>query len=249
MSRTKKRSGNKSPIKKYIEYKAGAGVFRYYDKSSEDYVELDSIEKLIILDVRYSITGFNSEHKAGIVSNMVSSLGDELSVCVYKNRKKIDIVDGFYTDIKTEIREADGKFTQNVIGLLDLGDGNELVNVQLSGAGNSSWISFTDEYPNEDFYNYAVTLKRGTLSKSGEDNKPVPVTKNEEKALDLKLQKNPRAVRPVWFYTIEFKVDDLTEEQSKLATEEDEKLQAYFEGGNTKESESEEEDEMDDLPF
>ena len=45
-----------------------------------------------------------------------------------------------------------------------------------------------------------------------------------------KLKKNPMANKPVWFYTVGFDIEDLTEEEISLAEEQDKKLQEYFEG-------------------
>lgn len=246
MSRTRRNSKGVSPIKKYIEFKGGEGIFQYYDKETKENITLESLDGLIVLDVRYSIGGYSKAYNAGINSNMVTSIGrDVLSVAVWENGKRNEVAKGVYKDIKPKLAKLSGaKFTQNVIALLDLGDGYEVVNVQLSGVGNSSWIEFNDKH-GEAIYDYAITMKRGMLSKLDKDNKMVAVTKKEEGELDKKLSKNPRAPRPVWFYTIEFEERELTEEEADLAIDEDEKLQNYF-NSNTKNTDSVSDDDVEE---
>ena len=229
MSRTKKRSGGSSPIKRFVRYSGGTGSFSYYDKAAEETVELEKLD-VIVLDVRSSITGFYEEKKASISSNMVLDTKKEpFKVIAFANKKPIEIADGLYATIKPELAKVGGKFTSNIIGLVDFGDGWEVTNIQLSGVALNSWIEFTTEHDNNSYYDYLVTFKKGLLSKR-DNGKNVPVTQKEEEALDAKLKKNPRAPKPVWFYTVGFDIEDLTDEQIQLAEEEDAKLQEYFEG-------------------
>ena len=93
------------------------------------------------------------------------------------------------------------------------------------------------------------------------------MTEKEEKDLDAKLKKNPRAPRPIWFYVLDFKTLPLTEDDIEMATEQDIKVQKYFEGFTDKKKveatddseeqedyeqtapEDDEEDDKDSLPF
>lgn len=264
MSRTKKRGGGSSPIKRFVRYSGGTGSFSYYDKATEETVELDTLD-VIVLDVRSSITGFYEEKKASISSNMVLDTKKEpFKVIAFANKKPIEIAEGLYATIKPEVAKVGGKFTSNIIGLVDFGDGWEVTNIQLSGVALNSWIEFTTEHDNNSYYDYLITFKKGLLSKR-DNGKNVPVTQKEEEALDAKLKKNPRAPKPVWFYTVGFDIEDLTDEQIELAEEEDTKLQEYFEGVSsapTKEGgketstekvtdapEPSDDEEEDDLPF
>jgi hypothetical protein len=259
MSRTKKRGGSKSPITKYISFSGSTGTFKYWDKNKKENVELDEIS-IILLDTRASITGFNENLGVGITSNMVVNTNkEELKVVSFVNGKPNVLAEGLYADdVKPKLKNFGGKFTQNVICLADVGDGLEVVNLQLTGVALGSWIELVSNHPNDGLDDYLITLKRGVLSvrEKGEN---VAVTPAQEKALDAKLKKNPRAHRPVWFYVLDSTLEDLTEEQVELAIEEDEKLQAYFESlaGNVSEknndvdtdSSPEEDEEPDDLPF
>lgn len=266
MSRTKRKGGNASPIKKYIQFSGSTGEFSYYDKENKERVEVDTVE-IIVLDVRASITGFDSSTKAQITSNMVAETGTEiLKVSSWKDGKSNDIAEGLYKDIKDKVKVAGGKFTTNVICLCDVtGEGREICNIQFQGSSLNGWINFIDTLERGGEYDNVITISKGALSKL--DGKVfAPVTAKEEKDLDDKLKKNARAPRPIWFYVLKFDVEPLTDEEAELAAEEDEILQEYFQGyatastakgSNNDEAEEkvqtkpadDEEEEKDDLPF
>lgn len=261
MSRTNRRSGSKSPIGRYLSFSGSTGLFSFYDKDAKDNVELDSLS-LIVLDVRASITGYNSGAKASISSNMVENIGsDVLTVQMWKDGKRQLIAEGVYKDIKSTVKDAGGKFTTNVIALADVGDGRgeQIVNLQLTGSSLNGWIEFVKGLDAGGEYDNAITITKGALSKVDGD-ALVPVTKKEEDALMAKLKKNPRAKQPIWFYVLAFETTELTEEEADRATEQDGTLQAYFGASapTTKETtdsadqdapEDVEEDDKDDLPF
>lgn len=239
MSRTKPRTtGGSNPIRKYVNFSGTEGVFKYWDKDKKENVVLESIE-VTVLDVRNSISGYCEAESCGITSNLVGNTSKEdLTVSLIQEGKLKQIAKGLYKDIKNEVVKYGGKFTNNILCLADLGEGEEVINIQLSGVGLTSWIEFTSK--NTDFYDMKITLGQGTLSKREKGN-TVAVTKEEEKELDAKLKKNPRAPRPVWFYTVGFETVDLTDEEIDKATEEDKKLQAYFEAGASEDEEVKEE--------
>lgn len=228
MSRTKKRGGTKSPIKKYVSFGGRTGLFSYYDKDKKENVEFESLD-IILLDVKSSVTGYIESLGANMSSNLINNSKTEpFKVIAFSKGKVHNIEEGLWADIKPKIGAA-GKFTANILALSDLGNGLELVNVQLSGIGLTSWIGLKEKYPNDQLDDYKITIKRGVLSKR-EGGKVVPVTKKEEDELIAKIKKNPRTPQPVWFYTVEFDVVDLTEEETDLAIAADEELQAYFDG-------------------
>lgn len=267
MSRTRRRSASTSPIKKWISFSGSTGLFSYFDKSvgeNGERVELESLS-LIVLDVRASVTGYNETKKSQISSNMIANPNDDiLTVVGFANKNKYEIATGIYKDIKEAVKKEKGKYTQNIIGLADLGNGHEVVCLQVNGSALNSWINFTQLHPNDGYYDFEITFNKGALSKVDGD-EFVPVTKKEEKELDAKLAKNPRAPRPVWFYLMEMSVEDLTEDQIDMAVEEDEKLQEYFSSNSTEdkkgksngdkssteqeEEEDDDEEDGDDLPF
>lgn len=264
MSRTQRRSGGSSPIKRYLRYSGATGLFNYWDKDAQETVEVESIT-LTILDVKSSISGYMESKGAQISSNMVTDMSTEpMKVVAFANKKPYDIAEGLYKDIKEKVtaKEVGGKFTANIIGLADVGFGEEIVNLQLAGVALGSWIDFTNEYPNDSFYDYKVTLVKGDLSKRS-GGETVSVSEKEEEALEAKIKKNPKTPRPVWFYVIDLSVEDLSEAEIEKAIKSDEKLQEYFgavkEAPTTKEDSTANvtgaseptatEEEEDDLPF
>ena len=264
MSRTKRSGGTTSPIKKYLQFSGSTGIFSYYDKEAKERVELDELE-IVVLDVRASITGYDSATKAQFTSNLVAETGKEiLKVVSWKDNKPTNVAEGLYKEIKDAVKSAGGKFTTNVICLCDVGNGQEICNLQVQGASLNGWINFMDTLDRGEEYDKVITISRGALSKLDGKNF-VAVTDKEEKALDAKLKKNPRAPQPIWFYVLQFDTEDLSEEQVDMATEEDEKVQKYFVslGGDTAKKESEvveeevvyeeeevqEEGDVDNVPF
>lgn len=240
MSRTRKRMGTSSPITKYVSFSAGTGMFSYYDKEAKERVEFETLT-IIPLDLRYSVTGYSDSMRGSISSNMVKSSGkEEMNVFVFTNKSKTDLASGLYKDIKDKVNKAGGKYTANILALADVGDGEELINLQLSGISLSSWMDFQSEHPNDGYYDYSITITKGQLSKRA-DGETVPVTKKEEAALEEKLKKNARAPRPVWFYLLSFDTVELTSDELERATEEDEKLQEYFDSASSKSEDTEEE--------
>jgi len=146
MSRTQRRGGNTSPIKRYLDFRGSTGTFTYYDKDKRERVELEQLE-LIVLDVRASVSGFDSDTSAQITSNLVAETGkDILKVVSWKDKKVTNIAEGLYKDIKDTVKAAGGKFTTNVICLCDVtGEGEEICNVQFQGSSLNGWINFIEE--------------------------------------------------------------------------------------------------------
>lgn len=258
MSRTNRRGGAASPIKRYLSFSGNTGLFSYYDKEEGGNVELEELS-LIVLDVRASVTGYNSGAKASISSNMVAEIGNNpLVVQSWKDGKKQLIAEGLYKDIKPVVKEAGGKFTTNVIALADVGDGNgeQVVNLQLSGSALNGWIEFVNGLDTGGEYDNRITIKKGALSKvDGKDF--VPVDKEEEEELMAKIKKNPRTKQPIWFYVLSFSTKELTEDETERAVAQDDSLQKYFGASSPKSNtpteadapEDSEEEDKDGLPF
>ena len=226
MSRTNRRGGKVSPIKKYLSFSGNTGEFSYYDKTKKENVVVDDLS-IVLLDVRSSITGYNSTSKSSITSNMVADVSKEVfEVSSWKDGKKNVLVEGLYSDIKGKVKTVGGKFTANIIALADVGQGEEIVNIQFSGSSLNGWIEFRNGLKGAE-YDSRIDIFKGSLSKVDGDGF-TPVTPKEEKALMAKLKKNPRAKQPIWFYVLGFSTTDLTEEEVEAANEQDELLQSYF---------------------
>lgn len=243
MSRTNRRSGGggKSPIKKYIGYNASTGSIFYYDKVARREVDIKAL-RLHLLDARSSITGFSVATGGNVSSNMVkSSVDEELKVSVWSDGKGSTVVEGLYKDIKDDIKKVNGKFTRNMIGVADVGDGMEMVNLQLTGAILNMYIDFENSLKDKtnDLYNNAIEVKFGKLVKKAKGGY-APVTKKEEDELTAILKKNARAPQPVWFYEMEFTLVDMDADLESELDDADIELQGYF--GSVKKAKEEDAD-------
>lgn len=273
MSRTRKSSGGNSPVKRYISFSGSNGKVKYFDKqnpnaNSKGQVELDNLD-FILLDVKSSISGYNEKTESGISSNLVNPM--EIKKVPLNVKTKMDgkfgtFVEGLYDDIKDKVGSIGGKFTTNLFALADVGEGMEIVRIELNGSSLTPWIELMDKIEDEDddVYNHVISISQGTLMKRGKG-KNVKVTKKEVDDFKKALAKDSLTPRPVWFYTPEFSISDLSEEDAELAVEADNVLQEYFDKVNGVESETmavkesstaespqpapETEDEYDDLPF
>lgn len=237
MSRTKKRTGSNSPVKRYLSFAGGKGKIKFYDKEDEraddkGNVYLDELD-FIVLDIKSSISGYNEKASAGISSNLIDPYSTKK--VPFTVRTKVDgkygvFTEGLYDDIKDVVSKIGGKFTTNIFALADVGDGNglQLVRLELNGAGLSPWIEFTNKLENdEDIYDLQVTVKQGQLC-TRKKGKTVKVSDAEYKKIVAAIQKDPLAERPVLFYEPQFAGVELAEEEADMAIEADEKLQAYF---------------------
>lgn len=247
MSRTKKTTGTNSPVKKYLSFKGSKGQLAYYDKNSSEEdknVYLDSVD-FIVLDVKSSVSGFYEAEAASITSNMLDpySVGKEPFIVKTKVRGTFgEFAKGIWKDIKAEVDAIGGKFTSNIFALADVGDGMEIVKIDLSGAALTPWIEYQNELGSSDeIYDQKITMSKGQLC-TRKKGKTVPVSDDEYNKVLAALKKNPLAERPVWFYESKFEGEALTEELADLATENDEVLQDYFDGLSSKEDKPEEEE-------
>lgn len=267
MSRTNPSGSSSSPVQKYISFKGSTGQLRYYDKDSTEEdknVYLDSLN-FVVLDVKASISGFNENESCGINSNLLDQydLGKkEFIVKTKVNGSFGEFARGLYRDIKDKAFSIGGKFTTNIFALADVGEGMEIVRIDLSGASLGPWIEYSQNLEDgQDLYKVQFTIKKGILCgrKNGENHE---VSDAEYKKVLAKLKKDPMASKPVWFYTSAFESTVMTDEMSKLADDGDKSLQEYFKGfSDVKEIEVTDAEEVkeesrpsaggepDDLPF
>jgi len=265
MSRTSKDTGASSPVKKYVSFSGSTGKLRYFDKeSTEDdkYVYFDSID-FVVLDTKASISGFNENESCGINSNLLNQfeLGkNDFVVKTKVNGSFGEFARGKYKDIKDKCFAIGGRFTTNIFALADLGDGQEIVRIELSGSSLGPWIDFESKLEKgTSIYDYKVTIKTGALC-GRKNGKTYEVSKEEYNKVVSALKKDPMAQKPVWFYVSAFEANNIVEETVHLANDADEVLQAYLDSAPSVDAKEVEEVEVvepetvtagdvDDLPF
>lgn len=172
-----------NPCKKFIEFKGDNGIFQYWDKEAKKNVQLKTPVSFIVLDELSTISGFSEAFQAGIYSNEVKSLQNQvLNVRCFKGNLSII---GKYAEIKDAIAKAKGKFCKSVYAALIHGDDLELVNFQLKGISFSSWLE-----KEVDLSLNAVTINRFTDGKKGKVEFKIPVYE----ALPIKRELMEKAV-------------------------------------------------------
>jgi hypothetical protein len=233
MSRTQKTGTSNSPVRKYLSFKGSKGQLAYYDKDSKEddkNVYLDSLD-FVLLDIKSSITGFNESSSSQISSNLLEpySVGKEPFIVKTKINGSYGVIaQGIWKEIKAEVDGIGGKFTSNVFAIADVGQGMEIVRIELSGAGLTPWINFQSELSNSDeAYDKVITIKRGKLC-TRRKGKTEAITEDEYKKILTDIKKNPLATRPVLFYEPAFQGSDLSEDLADLAVQNDAILQKYF---------------------
>ena len=225
MSRTSRATGSSSPIKRYVDFKPGPGVFRYYDKEASKNVDIPSMD-IIILDVLASVTGWYEGDSGGtqISSNMVKNISnDVLTVRANKNKnfsKPITLHEGIYD--KAAIKMFDGKYTTNIICLADFddGEGRVMTRIQLSGYSVKTWTDYVSDNPYEAYLEHEINMVKGKQQKKGS-------TK---------------------FHGLVFKNNELSAELGEIADKADAEFQEYFEGSPISESLTETSTEQSDNP-
>lgn len=167
-----------NPCKKFIEFKADIGVFRYWDKDKKDNVELPYPLSFIVLDELATITGFCDQTQSGIYSNEVRNLtNNTLNVRTFKGGLKVI---GKYADIKADISNLGGKFCKSVYVALINGGDVELANFQLKGISFKSWLD-----KDVDITKNAVIVSECTDGQKGRVKYKVPLFKSEPVKKDV----------------------------------------------------------------
>lgn len=155
MSLSKPRT-NASPVQRRFELKLAVGAASYYDTEAKNNVTItgpagawadgttypaDPEFKFIVLDTLSFVGGYNDSTESGIWSNEIRSTRDEkLTV---RTRKGI-LVEGYYADIKDQIKSDGGKFGNSVYIAYQDGGEWKLGNLKLIGAGVSAWFDFKE---------------------------------------------------------------------------------------------------------
>lgn len=120
------------------------GAVTYYDKESEENINVPLPFSFIVLDELATITGFHEPSQSGYWSNEVrNTLTDELVV----RRKDGIVARGLYGKISEKIKAQGAKYAVSCyIAFKD--DTGELVigNMKIAGAALSAWLDFKKKF-------------------------------------------------------------------------------------------------------
>lgn len=131
----------KNPAVKFIEFKGESGIFQYFDKEIGKNIPLSFPIFFIVLDELHTVRGFNQRLKAGVFSNEIRSIkNDIMNVRVFKSDIKLV---GVWDSIKDEVNRIQGHYSKSVYAaLIKSRTDVELVNFQMHGASRSPWFEF-----------------------------------------------------------------------------------------------------------
>lgn len=130
-------TSTKSPAKFFLRVKSG--TVNYYDKESQENVNVPVPLSFIVLDQLATVKGWSDGDQSGYWSNEVKSSGnDALTVRTSKGVKAT----GIWRDIKTSPFLAGAKFNASVYIATKGRDGLEIQNISFSGASLNAWIEF-----------------------------------------------------------------------------------------------------------
>lgn len=187
MSLSQERPTN--PATRFLEVKSGK--VSYYDKESQENVEVPTPLEFIVLDQLATIKGWSDADESGYWSNEVRSVGrDPLTVRTSKGAKET----GLWRDIKGSPNVAGARYHASIYLAHKSTDGLAIANLSLKGAALNAWIEFTQK---NRLGNVKVVLSGWADGKKGAVTYKVPVfeavplgedEKAEAKELDKELQ-------------------------------------------------------------
>lgn len=184
MSRSKPNITN-NPCSWWLEWDGKEGNLRYYDKDKKQNIPVSVPFTFMWIENLTKITGWSDRDKAGIYSNEVRNLFDEvLTVKVYGGGV---IAQGYSAEIKDAVKARGGKFTASVyIGYKD-NDELKLGNISFKGAALNAWINFFNDKKTE-AHQSAITIASYEEGQKGSVSYRVPVFKLHEASDEMNAQ-------------------------------------------------------------
>lgn len=229
MSRTNRVEAPTNPIQRYISFRGKEGCFAYWDKEQEANQKFTTLE-IALIDVRHSVTGYHEMSQGIVSSNMISEINKEsLEVRLWNKGNSTVIAKGNYKQIKDEVRGYGGKYTQNLICLVEIQEQLEVCCVQLNGSSLGNWIEFRNRANQDKIYDNWIELKQGSLCKR-EKGQNISLTPEQTSKILNQIQASPLGSHPILFYNVEVALgSSLNSIVAAKADEADRQLQAYFE--------------------
>lgn len=129
-----------NPALRFLKVKSGA--VSYWDKESQENVNVPTPLEFIVLDQLATIKGWSDQDESGYWSNEVRSVGrDVLTVRTSKGMKE----QGIWREIKGSVGIAGSKYHSSIYVATKGRDGLEINNLSLTGAALNAWIEFTQK--------------------------------------------------------------------------------------------------------
>lgn len=156
-----------NPAKHFLKVKSGK--VSYYDKETQENIEVPVPFEFIVLDQLATVKGWSDQDESGYWSNEVKSVGkDTLNV-----RTKVGLKEsGLWRDIKGSVGIAGAKYHASIYVAAKGREGLEIQNLSLTGAALNAWIEFTKK---TNLKTNKVTLSGWSDAKKGSVKYKVPV--------------------------------------------------------------------------
>ena len=153
-----------NPVVRYYTFSGSTGTLSYYDKETEQKVEVTDPFVFIPTDEKNMIEGYDSKKEMGFRSNEVNStLKEEL--IVRWNSGQV-LTQGFYTDIKDKVKAQGGKYTKSIYGITKIDGEWQMINLRFKGAAFSAWLNF-DNQKSGGVLGLTIAITKGEQKKTG----------------------------------------------------------------------------------
>jgi len=153
-----------NPIKRYYTFNGASGTLSYYDKETEQKVEVTEPFIFIPTDERNGVEGFDSKKEMGFRSNEVISTAKE-ELIIRWNSGQI-LLQGLYNDIKDKVKAQGGKYIKSIYGITKINGEWEMINLKLKGAAFSAWLEF-DNQKKGGVLGLTIGITKGEEKKTG----------------------------------------------------------------------------------
>lgn len=131
---------SQNPSKYFLEWKSDKGNFEYYDKETEQKIDVNLPFKFLTLKEMHTVKGWSDSSESAIWSNEVKYIGtEELKVRSFKGG---EIATGLYKDIKNRVKDFGGHYVKSIYIMTEDG---EIWNLQLKGSAVQQWGDFTQK--------------------------------------------------------------------------------------------------------
>lgn len=153
-----------NPVVRYYTFSGSTGTLSYYDKETEQKIEVTDPFVFIPTDEKNMIEGYDSKKEMGFRSNEVNStLKEEL--IVRWNSGQI-LTQGFYSDIKDKVKAQGGKYTKSIYGITKIDGEWQMINLRFKGAAFSAWLNF-DNQKTGGVLGLTIAITKGEQKKTG----------------------------------------------------------------------------------
>lgn len=157
MRTNRMQSKSSNPATKFISWKSTHKSFAYYDKDQKTDILIELPFKFLAMASYITVRGWNQKKEYSLIANEVKSINDELVVNAYsKDKGKMEIARGAWSEIREKCEFNGGKYTQSVYAMLENG---EIANIRLNGSGLQCWFNF-QKGQSHLFFNHWVEVKQ-----------------------------------------------------------------------------------------